>query len=68
MPKVKLKPKTHRGAAKRVKVTGTGKIKRHHAYASHILAKKSRKRKRNLRASAIMAPADAKVFAKMLHL
>ena len=42
MPKLK----THRGAAKRIKRTGTGKFKRHHAYQSHILTKKSRKRKR----------------------
>ncbi|MCU0233845.1 MAG: 50S ribosomal protein L35 [Thermoanaerobaculales bacterium] len=60
------KQKTHRGAAKRVKRTGSGKFKRHHAYHSHILTKKSRKRKRRLRASAIVAPSDAKVLAKML--
>ena len=58
MPKMK----THRGLAKRVKVTGTGKFKRHHAYCSHILASKSPKRKRNLRKAAIVTPADAKVF------
>jgi len=63
MPKLK----THRGAAKRVKKTGTGKFKRHHAYTSHILAKKSRKRKRNLRNSAMVKPCDAKVLAMMLH-
>jgi large subunit ribosomal protein L35 len=62
MPKLK----THRGAAKRIKRTGTGKFKRHHAYHSHILTKKSTKRKRKLRSSAIVAPADAKVIAKML--
>jgi len=62
MPKLK----THRGAAKRIKRTGTGKFKRHHAYRSHILTKKSTKRKRKLRSSAIVAPADAKVIAKML--
>ena len=60
------KQKTHRGAAKRVKRTATGKFKRHHAYHSHILTKKSRKRKRKLRSSAIVAPADAKVLEKML--
>ena len=63
MPKLK----THRGAAKRVRRTGTGKFKRHHAYHSHILSKKSRKRKRNLRSSAIVEPCDAKVIAQMLH-
>ncbi len=63
MPKLK----THRGAAKRLKRTASGKLKRHHAYASHILSKKSRKRKRNLRGSAIVKPCNAKVLVKMLH-
>jgi len=40
--------KTNSGAKKRFKLTGTGKIKRKHAYKSHILTKKSKKRKRNL--------------------
>jgi len=62
MPKLK----THRGAAKRIKRTASGKFKRHHAYTSHIMTKKSTKRKRKLRASAIVAPGDAKVIAKML--
>jgi len=62
MPKLK----THRGAAKRIKRTASGKFKRHHAYHSHILTKKSRKRKRKLRSSAIVAPCDAKVLEKML--
>lgn len=62
MPKMK----THRGAAKRFKKTATGKIKRRHAYTSHILEKKSPKRKRNLRKSAIMAEADAKNIRKMI--
>jgi len=62
MPKMK----THRGAAKRIKRTGSGKFKRHHAYHSHILTKKTTKRKRKLRSSAILAPSDAKVFARML--
>lgn len=44
MPKMK----TNRGAAKRFRVTGSGRIKRKHAYKSHILTKKSTKRKRNL--------------------
>ncbi len=43
------KKKTHRGAAKRFKVTGGGKVMRHHAGASHNLGKKSIKRKRKLR-------------------
>jgi large subunit ribosomal protein L35 len=44
-----MKMKTHRGAAKRFKVTGSGKIRRMKAYKSHILTKKGPKRKRNLR-------------------
>ena len=49
MPKMK----THRGAAKRFKKTGTGKLKRAKAFKSHILTKKSSKRKRNLRKTAL---------------
>ena len=62
MPKLK----THRGMAKRIKKTGTGKFKRHRAYHSHILEKKSTKRKRRLRSSTLVSAADAKVVAKML--
>ena len=62
MPKLK----THRGAAKRFKLTGSGKIKRRKAYASHILTKKTTKRKRNLRSSAIMAKGDQKRVKKLL--
>jgi large subunit ribosomal protein L35 len=47
--------KTHRGAAKRFSVTATGKVKRNKAYKSHILTKKSAKRKRNLRRSGLIA-------------
>ncbi len=47
------KLKTHRGAAKRFRFTGTGRIKRNKAYSSHILTTKSTKRKRNLRKSGI---------------
>jgi large subunit ribosomal protein L35 len=50
MPKMK----THTGAAKRFSVTGTGKVKRRKAYKSHILTKKSQKRKRNLRKGTIV--------------
>ena len=56
MPKIK----TNRGAAKRFKRTGSGKIRRNSAFTSHILTTKTTKRKRNLRKSSIMAPADAK--------
>ncbi len=62
MPKLK----THRGAAKRVKRTASGRFKRHHAYHSHILSKKSRKRKRKLRSAVIVKSCEAKVLAKML--
>jgi large subunit ribosomal protein L35 len=62
MPKLK----THRGAAKRFKKTATGKIKRHRAYHSHILEKKSTRRKRRLRASTLVSDADAKTVARML--
>ena len=44
-----MKMKTHKGAAKRFKVTGSGKVKRYKAFKSHILTKKTSKRKRNLR-------------------
>ena len=56
MPKIK----TNRGAAKRFRRTGTGKIRRNSAFASHILTTKTTKRKRNLRKASIMAPSDAK--------
>ncbi|MCB8818483.1 MULTISPECIES: 50S ribosomal protein L35 [Desulfosporosinus] len=62
MPKMK----THRGAAKRFKKTGTGKIVRMHAFTSHILEKKSPKRKRNLRKSTIMHKSDAKRIASII--
>lgn len=62
MPKLK----THRGAAKRFKVTGTGKLKRHHAYTSHILESKSPKQKRNLRKAAIATSADFKRIKAIL--
>ncbi len=62
MPKMK----THRGAAKRFKKTGTGKIVRHHAFTSHILEKKSPKRKRALRKSTIMHASDVKRIASLL--
>lgn len=62
MPKMK----THRGAAKRFKKTGSGKLKRSHAFTSHILTKKSPKRKRNLRKSAIVSKGDQKRIAQLL--
>ena len=62
MPKMK----THRGAAKRFKKTKTGKIKRFRAYHSHILEKKSPKRKRRLRSSTLISKSDRKRIAKLL--
>ena len=63
MPKMK----THRGAAKRLEVTPTGKIRRRRAFVNHILAKKSAKRKRHLRSpGALVAPADEKRVRRML--
>ena len=56
MPKMK----TNSGAKKRFTLTGTGKIKRKHAYHSHILTKKTTKRKRNLAYSATVHKADEK--------
>ncbi len=63
MPKMKTKS----GAKKRFTLTGTGKVKRKHAYKSHILTKKSTKRKRNLTYSATIAPADEKKVKLMLQ-
>lgn len=62
MPKMK----TSRAAGKRFKLTKTGKVKRSKAYKSHILTKKSAKRKRNLRKAGFLSSADAKVIKKIL--
>ncbi|TLM62523.1 MAG: 50S ribosomal protein L35 [Deltaproteobacteria bacterium] len=62
MPKIK----TNRGAAKRFGKTGSGKIRRNKAFASHILTKKSTKRKRGLRQSAIVNPSDAKNISRLI--
>lgn len=62
MPKMK----TSRSAAKRFKVTGTGKLKRAKAYKSYILTKKSTKRKRNLRQAAITDATNVKNMKKIL--
>ena len=61
-----LKMKTKRAAAKRFKVTGTGKLMRNKAYKRHILTKKSTKRKRNLRKSTIIDPTNAGNMKKIL--
>ena len=60
------KLKTHRGARKRFKLTGTGKVKRGHAFARHILTKKSRNLKRKLAKSVIMDAADSAKVRRML--
>ncbi|GAC1366623.1 MAG: 50S ribosomal protein L35 [Acidimicrobiales bacterium] len=62
MPKMK----TDKGAAKRFKVTGTGKLRRRHAFMSHILEKKSPRRKRRLSGDTNVAHGDAKNINKML--
>ena len=62
MPKIK----TNRAAAKRFKVTGTGELKRMKAYKSHILTKKSTKRKRNLRHATIADETNVKNMKKVL--
>ena len=54
----KNKMKSHRGACKRLKITGSGKIKRHKAFKSHILTKKTTKRKQGLRKSTVLTSAD----------
>ncbi len=64
MPKMK----TRRGAAKRFRVTGSGKIMRAKAYKSHIMTKKSQKRKRNFRHETEVAAADTKVIKRELGL
>ena len=58
--------KTNRAAAKRFKVTGTGTLKRNKAYKSHILTKKSTKRKRNLRQATITDATNVKNMKKVL--
>lgn len=62
MPKLK----THRGAAKRFKVTGTGKIKRWSGYKSHLLTGKSAKRTRSLRKASLVAEAEYDRMKKLL--
>jgi large subunit ribosomal protein L35 len=62
MPKLK----THRGAKKRMKVTATGKIMRMKAGASHILTKKSRKRKRNLKHATVLVSEEFKKMKSLL--
>ena len=62
----KLKLKTKRAAAKRFKVTGTGKLVRNKAYKSHILTKKTTKRKRGLRKDTVLDRTNVKTMKKIL--
>jgi len=62
MPKMK----SNRGAAKRFRVTAGGKVKRHSSHHSHILTKKSAKRKRNLRKESLVSDADSARVKKMI--
>jgi large subunit ribosomal protein L35 len=61
-----MKLKTNRGAAKRFKLTASGKIKRSRAYRRHILTTKTHKRKRQLRKATLVAPTDAKGIRRLL--
>jgi large subunit ribosomal protein L35 len=62
MPKIK----THRGAAKRFKATGSGKLKHKRPFRSHILTSKSSKRKRQLRQAAYASPTELKSLQRLL--
>ena len=62
MPKLK----THRGAAKRFRLSATGKVKRGHSHARHILTSKPTKRKRLLDKDVLVAKADEKLVKRML--
>ena len=62
MPKIK----THKGAAKRFSITKNGKVKRSKAFRSHILNKKTTKRKRHLRKQAYCSSANAAVIKKLI--
>ena len=64
MPKVK----TNSGAKKRFVLTGSGKVKRHHAYHSHILTKKTKKQKRNLQHSDLVVTENMKQVRDLLNL
>jgi large subunit ribosomal protein L35 len=64
MPKVK----TNSGAKKRFKLTGTGKLKRKHAFKNHILTKKETKQKRNLRQSGLVHKSDERRIKALLNI
>lgn len=60
------KLKTHKGASKRFKITATGKIKRRKAYKSHLLTKKSAKRKKELKKATFCSPCESSSIKKLL--
>ena len=62
MPKIK----TNRAAAKRFRITGTGKIKRNKGFKSHLLSSKAKKRKRRLRKGALVAEVQIKKTRKLI--
>jgi large subunit ribosomal protein L35 len=62
MPKMK----SHRGAAKRIAVTSTGKLRRRRAFGNHMLGKKTSKRKRHIDSPALIAEADTKRIRRLL--
>jgi large subunit ribosomal protein L35 len=62
MPKLK----THSGASKRFKKTGSGKVKRGHSHLRHILTSKTTKRKRKLRKQVVLSPADEAKVLRMI--
>ncbi len=66
MAKLKLKLKTHKGAAKRFKITARGKVLRRHSFARHILTSKASKRKRRLAKATAVSAADARRVRAML--
>ena len=61
------KQKTHKGAKKRFKISGGGKVLRHHSMCSHIMTKKTRKRKRRLRQQAVVTGKTGQSVKEMLH-
>ncbi len=65
---LRKKKKTNKSAAKRFKVTGTGKLMRRHSHARHILTKKPRKRVRRLVSSALVSPSDRQRVKEMLNI
>ena len=62
MPKMK----THSGAKKRFSLTGSGKVKRHHAYTSHMMRNKSKKQKLRLRDATVVSPSEESRVKRML--